>query len=107
MAVELGQGHRVCKGYGKESVKARDQSKAGKRTGWAKVVDGTRSEVMAGVGKSGTRSKGNAGRGWGDWIRMGEHSRSDICVRSVLVSGLVVRLREGQTREWDQPPREQ
>lgn len=70
---------------GRRNDKAREQSKAAERTGRATAVDGTRSEVMAGVGKGGTGFKGNAGGGWHS-IRTGEHSRSDTCVISAWVT---------------------
>lgn len=77
---------KQVRGMGRGSDEARQQSKAGERTGGATVVDRTRSEVMAEVGKGGTGSKGNAGGGWAHSIRMREHSRSDTCCHSAWVT---------------------
>lgn len=64
---------------GRRNDKAREQSKAGERTGRATAVDGTRSEVMAGVGKGGTGFKGNAGGGWHSIRRGGTLKVRHLC----------------------------
>lgn len=89
---------------GRGSDEARQQSKAGERTGGAMVVGRTRSEVMAEVGKGGTRSKGNAGGGWGHSIRMREHSRSDTCCYSAWGTTGGAHYERGRPEDGGQPP---
>lgn len=62
--------------------KARELSKVGENRVRAKAVDGTSSEVMAGVGQGQTGSKW----GWEHPIRMGERSGLGICVINACVT---------------------
>lgn len=61
-------------------------SRARQHGGWARPrlhADGTRSEVMAGVGKGGTRSKGRQVEDGASDLN-GEHSRSGVSVEPAL-----------------------